>query len=89
MNQTQIEITALNVKHKHGVHIASYDYVVMDALGAKRAGNGSVAVSNPEAIEAQISNNLRTKLGYGSFDVHFPPKPVVEAPKRSVLAART
>ena len=82
-DQSQVQITRLNVKNNRGCYMAEYSYVVTDVLGAKRSGTGSVAVSNPDAVQSQIRRNLSTKLGYGSFDVEFP-RPPAEA-KRPVL----
>lgn len=82
----QVQITSLSVKDdRRGSYMANYDYIVTDRLGAKREGNGSVAVSAPEAIESQIRFNIEKRLGYKSFDIHFPEKPRDISPKRPVL----
>lgn len=71
-----VNITSLRVKSQGGMHMAEYDYVVTDPLGKKAAGNGKIATSALEAVESQVRFNLEKKLGYTSFDVRFPVKPV-------------
>ena len=80
----EVQITSLSVKNSAGCYMANYDYVVTDQLGAKRIGSGSVAVSQPESVESQITQRLEKTLGYKSFTVRFPVAKDI-SPKRPVL----
>ncbi len=67
-----VTITSQRVRSDRSSHLVSFDGVLSDEIGNKRAVNGSFAVSNLDAIPGQIRANLVRRLGFGGFEVVFP-----------------
>ncbi len=89
----KVNISNLRTRDDRGSIMVNYDFVVRDQFATvKRNGSGSFCVSNIDAVESQIRNDMNRKLGYRSFDVLMPtPSPVADAaatPKRAVLGVR-
>ncbi len=78
-----IDISNRTMKQERGGGIlVNFDYVVTNELGEKKAGSGSFAVSQAEAIPEQIKATLKHKLGYSGFTIN------PEKPQRPVLGVR-
>ncbi len=49
-------------KERGGSFMVNYDYLLTDELDNKKAGSGSLAVSQQEVIQAQVEHNVMKKL---------------------------
>lgn len=82
-----MDITRFNLrKERGGAIIVNYDYILTDELQRKKAGSGSIGVSQESVIPTQVETNLRQKLGYSGFTVKHPKDGYAERP---VLRAKT